>query len=111
MSGRHRAVTVANVVAEYLRRMGSKVKINFIGCMYEGCTPCYPKPNREPTRNHMRPDERGPCGCFLGAKFCKFTEGRSWEEQKDWIRKAEECELEVERAVKALFSDLDEIFM
>eukprot|EP00973_Karenia_brevis_P030803 4248917-Karenia_brevis.AAC.1 len=74
--------------------MGIKVKINFLGCMYEGCTPCYPKPWKDPTRRHMKPDERGPCGCFQGARLCKFTEGRSWEEQKDWIKKADECERE-----------------
>eukprot|EP00973_Karenia_brevis_P056728 7894140-Karenia_brevis.AAC.1 len=62
--------------------------------MYEGCQPCYPKPWKKATTWNLRPDARGTCGCFQGPRYCKFNEGRSWEEQKDWIKVAEECEYE-----------------
>eukprot|EP00973_Karenia_brevis_P027865 3839343-Karenia_brevis.AAC.1 len=64
MNGRHRAVIVSNTVASYLKRYGVKVKMNFLGAMYEGCVPCYPKP--KDWREDMRPDTRGTCGCFQG---------------------------------------------
>eukprot|EP00973_Karenia_brevis_P084445 11719137-Karenia_brevis.AAC.1 len=67
MNGRHRAVITANIVAEYLRRLGIKVRVNFLGYMYEGCTPCYPKPYKKANYRSMQPDARGTCGCFQGA--------------------------------------------
>eukprot|EP00973_Karenia_brevis_P028393 3913830-Karenia_brevis.AAC.1 len=57
----------------------------------------------------MRPDTRGTCGCFQGPRYCKFIERLSWEDKRDWIRTAEECEHEVERAVR-LFTEMDKIF-
>eukprot|EP00973_Karenia_brevis_P055360 7698086-Karenia_brevis.AAC.1 len=66
MNGRHRAVIIANIVADYLRKFGIKVKVNFLGAMYEGCQPCYPKPWKKATSWNLRPDTRGTCGCFLG---------------------------------------------
>eukprot|EP00973_Karenia_brevis_P048696 6757155-Karenia_brevis.AAC.1 len=60
--------------------------------MYEGCQPCYPKP--KDWRQDMRPDGRGTCGCFQGPHYCKFQEGDSWEDRRNWVRAAEECEQE-----------------
>eukprot|EP00973_Karenia_brevis_P037342 5147736-Karenia_brevis.AAC.1 len=63
--------------------------------MYEGCQPCYPKPLDKAKK--MRPDSRGTCGCFQGPRYCKFIEGLSWEDKRDWIKAAEECQYEVEQ--------------
>eukprot|EP00973_Karenia_brevis_P038450 5303654-Karenia_brevis.AAC.1 len=58
----------------------------------------------------MRPDTRGTCGCLQGPRFCKYAEGHSWEERRDWMKAAQECEQEVEQAVHRLFTDMDKIF-
>eukprot|EP00973_Karenia_brevis_P044610 6179621-Karenia_brevis.AAC.1 len=67
MNGRHRAVIVANIIAAYLKKFGVKVKINYLGAMYEGRQPRYPKPWDK--RKRMRPDDRGTCGCFQGPRY------------------------------------------
>eukprot|EP00973_Karenia_brevis_P028885 3983141-Karenia_brevis.AAC.1 len=72
-----------------------------MGSMYEGCQPL-PGFGRG-----FRPDDRGPCGCFLGPEYCKYKEG-SWEDRKHWVQI---CKLEEYFAkLEEYFAELEEYF-
>eukprot|EP00973_Karenia_brevis_P046454 6441799-Karenia_brevis.AAC.1 len=74
-----------------------------MGSMYEGCQPL-------PGFGSTRPDDRGPCGCYLEPEYCKYNEG-SCENRKYWVKVCKRCTEEADAKVEEYFAEADKLYL
>jgi hypothetical protein len=98
--GRHRSTVVANCSADFARSLGATAQVHYLH-LWRGIVPVKGK--------HVgKQDERGRCGCHLGAYMCQHVSWRTASFLSEWCRDEVDADKESDATVERLLKPLRE---